>query len=134
MAAASMALRGKSKSTTVTFDGRFTHACRWNLALMRTAHGLWPVKTAVHLARCGGVSVRVAEKWLTGAVKPGGASIVRLLRGEDGFFFLVAVMGDSEARWWRALRLRQELSETSRALRATERRLAVLRAAHERID
>jgi hypothetical protein len=78
-------------------------AVRYFPAVMRVAHGLWPAKTADHLADCGGVSKRRAEQLLAEETSMSGDTLARLLQSEHGFAFLEALMRSKPGRmpeWW----------------------------------
>lgn len=69
-------------------------------AVMRVAHSLWPTKTAAHLVARTQVSERAAKFWLAERKEMSADALVRLLRSEEGFEFLDAIMADARPAWW----------------------------------
>lgn len=98
------------------------------------ARTIWPKKTAPHFAAKADVSQRTAEFWLAGEKEISIEAARKLIQSEDGYEFLVAFMGDSEATWWRRVMLAHELGATSRAIKAQERKIAKLKAQRDQFD
>lgn len=88
----------------------------------------WPRKTAAHVAHFTGMEERTVKFWLAGETRMSVESIGALLRTEEGYAILAAIMGDSTAKWWQATRAAQDLRVSRRALKAQEERVARLRA------
>jgi hypothetical protein len=94
-----------NNGTEQLFGGRLTDE-RLIVELMRVARSLWPRKTAHELALRAKVSTRAAEKWLALECGMSGEQIASLIRSEDGFRFLEAIIGDHRPYWWKAFRRR----------------------------
>jgi hypothetical protein len=110
----------KAKRTSVDF--------KWMADLIDVAIGIWPKKTALNLAHTAHVSERAAEFWIAGTYDMSLPAARELLRTEQGFEYLVALVGDDcEAAWFVKMRLHQQVSVSSRRIRAEEKRTAALR-------
>lgn len=89
--------------------------------------GIWPKKTAAHMATYTGLLTRSCESFLSRNSALNGEAVIALLRSEHGKEVLEAVMQDSGARWYAEFQLmwdeaqleakRQELQERRKALR-----------------
>lgn len=88
----------------------------------------WPRKTAAHVAHFTGMEERTVKFWLAGETRMSVESIGALLRTEEGYAILAAIMGNSTAKWWQATQAAQDLRVSRRALKAQEERVARLRA------
>jgi hypothetical protein len=102
--------------------------------MMVVARELWPTGTAHHLAAKSKVSSRAAEFWLAGQRDISLEAARELLRSEEGYPFLVALMGDCDARWWQRVKLRYDSGKLKREILAQERRLAELRNKSQQVD
>jgi hypothetical protein len=77
----------------------------------RIVRSLFAVKGGTALHCITGVDERTCQRYAAGHVRPPGYFIRTLLRSEEGWQFLAALMEGSEARWW---------AETKRARRIAE--------------
>lgn len=94
----------------------------------------WPRKTAAHVAHLTGAEERTVKFWLAGETRMSVDAIVALLRTEDGYAILEAIMTDSNVRWWVALRTAHEIRKSRIALKAEEARHERLRAQLSLLD
>lgn len=69
-----------------------------NSTVMRVAQNLWSTKTAEELSARTSTSVRMARYWLARRYDISADDLTALLRSEEGFRILEAVMGDPK-RW-----------------------------------
>jgi hypothetical protein len=127
-------IRGKAKRTN-SGTSQNRSELRWIRDVIATSRALWPAKTAQHLAEKTSVSERAAEFWLAGKYDMSLAAARDLLRSEDGYKFLVALVGDDcEARWWARVKLAYEVGTTARAIRSQARKLEQLRERTQQIN
>lgn len=98
-----------------------------NGLLMRVARSLWPSKTDVSLSVVTGTSDRMCRYWLSNKYNISADDVAALLRGEDGFKFLEAIMGESRPLWWRDFKratrrseLRRKQAELAKAIEENE--------------
>ncbi len=101
---------------------------------LAVARALWPVKAAQNLAHKTNVSERAAAYWLAGEREVTLDAARTLLRSEEGYAFLAALMGDCDARWWKRVKLNAATAETRRALAEQAKKLERLRALRDQID
>lgn len=94
----------------------------------------WPRKTAAHVAHLTGMEERTVKFWLAGETRMSVDAIGDLLRTEEGYPILQAIMGDCDAGWWRTTQLAHELQRSRRTLKAEEERQARLRAQLSLLD
>jgi hypothetical protein len=107
---------------------------QWISAVLAVARALWPVKTAQNLAHKTHVTERAAAFWLAGERDISLDAARSLLRSEDGYDFLVALMGDSDARWWVRTKLRRDHGDLKRQIMAQRKRLEELEARSNSAD
>ena len=107
---------------------------RWISDMMTAARALWPAGTAHHLAAKTNVSPRAAEFWLAGKYDMSLGAARELLRSEEGYEFLVALMGDCDARWWQRVKLRYDTGKVKRSIIAQQKRLAELLNETQQVD
>ena len=88
----------------------------------------WPKKTAAHISFLTGVSERAVQFWLAGETRMTLDHVGALLKTEEGYAILCAIMGDCKAEWWLDTMMSAELRESRRAERAEARRTARLKA------
>lgn len=90
-----------------------------NSVVMRVARKLWPTKTDMALAHRTGTSDRMCRYWLAEKYKLSADDLAALLRSDEGFQYLAAIIGDAHPVWWmsfkRAVR-RAELRRQQKAL------------------
>lgn len=91
---------------------------RANTAIATAAKRRWPRNTAAELALRTGHSHRAAEYWLALQREMGLEAFAELLRSDDGFAFLDAVMATvppaARPAWWRKLVASQRRAEIRR--------------------
>jgi hypothetical protein len=102
--------------------------------MMAVAKAFWPQGTPKALAAKTHVSHRAAEFWLAGKYDMSLGAARELLRSEEGYQFLVALMGDCDARWWQRVKLRYDTGKVKRAIVAQRRQLEELQALSHQID
>ena len=107
---------------------------RWIDGMIAVARALWPAGTAAHLAAKSKVSTRAAEFWLAGQRDISLDAARELLRSEEGYPFLVALMGDCDARWWQRVKLRYDSGKLRRDIAAQQKRLAELMNQSQQVD
>jgi hypothetical protein len=88
----------------------------------------WPKKTAAHVSFLTGVSERAVQFWLAGETRMTLEHVAALLKTNEGFAILKAVMGDCKAEWWIDTMMAAELRESRTIRRAEARRTARLKA------
>jgi hypothetical protein len=95
--------------------------------VMRAAQTLWPTKPDIALADKTGRSDRLCRYWLESKYRLSSDDLVALLRTDEGFHILEAVMGDAKPLWWRDFKrsvkraeLRREQKRIQMALDADE--------------
>lgn len=67
---------------------------------MRVARNLWPAKPDRALAHRTGSSDRMCRYWLENKYRFSSDDLAALLRSNEGFQILEAVMGDAKPVWW----------------------------------
>lgn len=87
----------------------------------------WPKKTAAHVSFLTGVSERAVQFWLAGETRMTLEHVAALLKTDEGYAILTAIMGDCKAEWWLDTVTAAELRASRKALRAEQRRTAKLR-------
>jgi hypothetical protein len=102
--------------------------------MMTAARALWPASTAANLAAKSKVSTRAAEFWLAGQRDISLEAARELLRSEEGYPFLVALMGDCDARWWQRVKLRYDSGKLKREIVAQQKHLAELMNKSQQVD
>lgn len=75
-----------------------------NSIVMRVARALWPSKTDMALSHRTGTSDRMCRYWLSEKYKLSADDLAALLRSDEGFEYLTAIIGDSKPVWWRAFK------------------------------
>jgi len=95
---------------------------------------LWPAKTTAHVAYFADVSERSVRFWLAGSTRMSVEHVAALLRTDDGYRILEAIMGDAEPEWWLTTKVAHELRQTRRAIAAQQKRIDKLRARQKQID
>jgi hypothetical protein len=107
---------------------------RWMADMMRIAAAFWPKKTAQNMAHATHVSERAAEFWIAGKYDMSLSAARHLLRSDEGFDYLVALVGeDCEALWFQRVKLAHEVGVTSRRIKSEEKRIAQLRAKQQQL-
>lgn len=61
-------------------------------------------------------------------------ALIALLRTDEGYAILAAVMGDSKVEWWLTTRNSHELAMTRRQIAAAQKRLDAIKAGQAQID
>src|SRR3990167_9573413 len=134
MHAASLIAGHKSNSRAAIFCGGTRNELQTISQVMRVARTLWQQKTRESLRSITGASERTVDYWLAEKTMPDAAHISALLRSEHGYAFLVAIMGESDARWWRMHKMAQDLNAATRASRKLEREMERIKAARDQIE
>lgn len=131
MRASEAAIGGKANADTGALVGIDRQGRRQISAVMRVARSLWPRKTAHELAERTGVTLRQAERWLTGNYGISSEALRDLIRSEEGFRFLEALVdeiGNGAPEWWAgfkkqvlAAQLQAEIAEARQRYRDKKR-------------
>lgn len=95
--------------------------------VMQAARSLWPRKTAAELSVRTGTQMRGCEYWLARRSGMSADSLAALLRSDEGFQILEAIIGDAKPVWWRAFKksvrradLRRQQAALAKALEEIE--------------
>lgn len=107
---------------------------QWFSSFIAEIKAIWPVKTAQNLASQTLVTERAAAFWLAGQRDMSLDAARSLLRSEHGYELLVALMGDSDARWWKRMKLYAAAAENKRALNEQAKKLERLRIQRDQLD
>lgn len=98
-----------------------------NSVVMRVAQSLWPKKTDMVLVDKTGASDRLCRYWLENKYSLGADHLAALLRSDEGFQILEAVIGEARPVWWRSFKrsvrraeLRRQQAEILKAIEANE--------------
>lgn len=98
-----------------------------NSIVMRVAQTLWPKKTDMVLADKTGASDRLCRYWLENKYNLGADHLAALLRSDEGFHVLDAIIGDARPVWWRSFKrsvrraeLRREQARLAKAIEENE--------------
>lgn len=94
--------------------GESRNEVRFVEVIMRAAQSLWPRKTAAELSVRTGISHRACEYWMERKSGMSAESLARLLRTDDGFQILEAIIGDAKPVWWRAFKRQVRRAELRR--------------------
>lgn len=103
-------------------------------AIVAVLKDIWPRKTISHASYATGVSERAVKYWLAGETRMSLEHVVALLRTDDGYEILEAIMGDCKAEWWLTTKVAHGLRQSRRAIRAQQKRIDELRAQRDQID
>jgi hypothetical protein len=87
---------------------------------------IWPKKTAVYLAIAGDVTVRQAERIISGKQGIGGRVLAQLLRGEHGAEILEVIMKGAMPTWWKEAFHERRITAARRKRQQAERELREL--------
>jgi hypothetical protein len=82
----------------------------------------WPKKTAAHVSFLTGVSERAVQFWLAGETRMTLEHVAALMKTEQGYQILAAIMGDCKQEWWLDTMTAAELRASRKALRVEQRR------------
>lgn len=104
------------------------------IKIIKTA---WPTKTAAQVSFLTGVSERAVKFWLAGETRMTLENVSALLKTDEGYAILKAIMGDAKPEWWIDTMMAAELRASRKIQRAealrTER-LKALRAQREMFE
>ena len=104
---------------------------------------LWPKKTPAHVKHFiekflgsahPGPSERTVRFWLAGETRMSVEALIALLRTDEGYAILVAVMGDCEVDWWLTTKNSYRLTRTRRQIAAAQKQLDEIKAGQAQID
>jgi hypothetical protein len=107
-------------------DGQNDQSDGLSKSLRNLFRRIWPKKTAVYLAIDGDITVRQAERILSGKQGVGAPVLVRLLRGEHGDAVLEAVMATAMPGWWKDAFHERRITAARRRRLQAERELREL--------
>lgn len=94
----------------------------------------WPKKTSAHVAHLANVEERTVKFWLAGETRMSVDAVAALLRTEEGYAILEAIMGDCPAKWWAAMQAAHDIRKSRQVLKVEEARHARLRAQLSLLD
>lgn len=103
-------------------------------AIVAVLKDIWPRKTISHASYATGVSERAVKYWLAGETRMSLEHVVALLRTDDGYLILEAVMGDCKADWWITTKNAQALRITRRQIAEAQKRLDAIKAGQAQLD
>lgn len=103
-------------------------------AIVAVLKDIWPRKTISHASFATGVSERAVKYWLAGQTRMSLEHVVALLRTDDGYAILVAIMGDCQAEWWLATQAAQNIRRSKKAIKREQERIAQTRAQLDLLD
>lgn len=87
---------------------------------MRVAQALWPTKPDVALASKTGASDRMCRYWLENKYSLSSDALASLLRSDEGFHILEAIIGESKPTWWRDFKRSVKRAELRRQQKAIQ--------------
>jgi len=108
--------------------------CGVFLRLVNAIKHLWPRKTAATVAHLTSTNERTVQFWLACSTRMSVEAVAALLRTDEGYEILVAIMGDCQAEWWLTTQNAHELRRTRRDIAAAQRRIDALKARQSQID
>lgn len=94
----------------------------------------WPRKTAAQVAYITEMEERTVQFWLAGQTRMSVDAVISLLRTEQGYEILEAIMGDCPAKWWGSMKMANDIRKSRIALKAVEKRHAHLKAQLSLLD
>lgn len=96
--------------------------------ITRIIRRAWPTKTAAHVSYLTGASERAVKFWLAGETRMTLEHVSALLKTDEGYAILKAIMGDATPEWWVDTMMAAELRDSRKIRRAEVRRTARLKA------
>jgi len=88
----------------------------------------WPRKSEAHVAHFTGRSERAVQFWLSASTRMSVEDVAALLRTEEGFLILDAIMGDDcGAEWWIVTKNAHDIRATRKMIDAAQRKLDAIR-------
>lgn len=121
IAASKKAKNGVDDTARVSGQGR-----PLSQAIARVARSIWPTKTDIELRIRTGTSDRRCRDLLAGRSGMSLDAVANLLRSEEGFEFLLALLGDASPDWRRKLEVHIDISLTRFAIEQQRNRIAEL--------
>lgn len=95
--------------------------------VVRAARALWPTKPDFALASKTGASDRMCRYWLENKYSLSADHLASLLRSDEGFKILEAIISESKPVWWRDFRrtvkraeLRRQQADLQKAIEDNE--------------
>lgn len=104
------------------------------LRLASVIKHLWPRKTAATVAHLTSANERTVQFWLACSTRMSVEAVAALLRTDEGYEILVAIMGDCQAEWWLTTQNAHELRRTRRDIAAAQKRIDALKVKQSQID
>lgn len=95
---------------------------------------LWPKKTTAHVAHFTRTSERNVRFWLAGETRMSVEAVAALLRTDEGYLILEAIMGDSKSEWWITTKNAHALRITRRQIAEAQKRLDAIKAGQRQLD
>lgn len=94
----------------------------------------WPRKTTAHVAHLTGTSERSVQFWLAGETRTQVEHVVGLLRTDEGYAILEAIMADCKVQWWVETQMAHGVRVLRRSINDQQRRIDELKALQNQID
>lgn len=94
----------------------------------------WPKKTAAHVSYLTGASERAVQFWLAGETRMTLEHVASLLKTEEGYPILKAIMGDAAPEWWLVAQTAQSIRSSKKAIKREQDRMAATRAQLDLLD
>lgn len=102
--------------------------------LANAINAAWPKKTPSHVRHYTGKTERTVQFWLACSTHMSVVDAAALLRTDEGYEILVAIMGDCQAQWWLTTQNAHELRRTRREIAAAQKRIDAAKARQSQID
>lgn len=94
----------------------------------------WPKKPEKFGAHFTGKTERAVQFWLSASTKMSVNDASALLRTDEGYLILEAIMGDCKAEWWITTKNAQALRITRRQIAQAQKRLDAIKAGQAQLD
>lgn len=94
----------------------------------------WPRKTTAHVSYLTRTEERTVKFWLAGETRMSVEAVADLLKSDEGYAILQAIMGDSKSKWWLATVAAQNLRASKAVLKREEKRHEMLRAQYSLLE
>lgn len=122
MPTASVALGGNAKTGQRERAYSTPQPVRLSERILKLAQDIWPGSTQKNLAKAAGVSPRSVEYWSSGRGLSADA-LASLIRSEEGFKVLDAIMQGSRPKWWRICESMMRVAEVRQMQELARRKM-----------
>jgi hypothetical protein len=92
---------GKANSGGAETCTAFTETCTTSRIISETLSRICPEKTWAYIAKLTGINERAAKHRKAGSRRYTAADLAAILRSDNGYVVLAAIMAESNAKWWR---------------------------------